>query len=346
MIQIVTTYHFLFSFTIFFFQHENLKNNKNPKISKRSPKIPIPNEGIKRKFHSFFSTSHCETERDRETYYRLSKDRKLEREEEDQTGGEKGKERRGEERRNGHVRECLAVRSGRNSGGRDGIAGGVSGKASLRAGATWSHEVLPDHAVSPPPHLRGRLSPRLRWRPPPLLVHQALPRLSRSPFSLSHSFAVGVCFRVLGFGCCCCDISHIHTYRSCFPSIRVLQLELEHSAFVFLFWNFYVWWNFEFRASEFFEELGRCFTELGFCCCQVIGIQCLESLNSSWSVLGFVVIAFQGLGLMVVPLLNCGRCVLMSANGNPFTYKLVLIFRLGGILNFHISFQVCFSNLK
>ena len=96
MIQIVTTYHFLFSFTIFFFQHENLKNNKNPKISKRSPKIPIPNEGIKRKFHSFFSTSHCETERDRETYYRLSKDRKLEREEEDQTGGEKGKERRGE----------------------------------------------------------------------------------------------------------------------------------------------------------------------------------------------------------------------------------------------------------
>ena len=187
MIQIVTTYHFLFSFTIFFFQHENLKNNKNPKISKRSPKIPIPNEGIKRKFHSFFSTSHCETERDRETYYRLPKDRKLEREEEDQTGGEKGKERRGEERRNGHVRECLAVRSGRNSGGRDGIAGGVSGKASLRAGATWSHEVLPDHAVSPPPHLRGRLSPRLRWRPPPLLVHQALPRLSRSPFSLSLS---------------------------------------------------------------------------------------------------------------------------------------------------------------
>lgn len=85
--------------------------------------------------------------------------------------------------------------------------------------------------------------------------------------SLFHSFAVGVCFRVLGFGCCCCDISHIHTYRSCFPSIRVLQLELEHSAFVFLFWNFYVWWNFEFRASEFFEELGRCFTELGFCCC-------------------------------------------------------------------------------
>ena len=96
MIQIVTTYHFLFSFTIFFFQHENLKNNKNPKISKRSPKIPIPNEGIKRKFHSFFSTSHCETERDRETYYRLPKDRKLEREEEDQTGGEKGEERREE----------------------------------------------------------------------------------------------------------------------------------------------------------------------------------------------------------------------------------------------------------
>ena len=112
--------------------------------------------------------------------------------------------------------------------------------------------------------------------------------------SLSHSFAVGVCFRVLGFGCC--DISHIHTYRSCFPSIRVLQLELEHSAFVFLFWNFYVWWNFEFRASEFFEELGRCFTELGFCCCQVIGIQCLESLNSSWSVLGFCCYSFLGFG--------------------------------------------------
>ena len=158
---------------------------------------------------------------------------------EDQSG-EKGKERKGKERRNGHVRECLAVRSGRNSGGRDGIAGGVSGKASLRAGATWSHEVLPDHAGSPPPHLRGRLSPRLRRRPPPFLVHQALPRLPRSPFSLSlsHSFAVGVCFRVLGFGCC--DISHIHTYRSCFPSIRVLQLELEHSAFVYLFWNLQV----------------------------------------------------------------------------------------------------------
>lgn len=87
---------------------------------------------------------------------------------------------------NGVVRERFAVRSGRHSGGRNGITGGSPGAPGLRPCPPWPHQILPHNPSSPPTRLRGRLAPILRWRPPSCLVHQALPRLPRSdPLSLS-----------------------------------------------------------------------------------------------------------------------------------------------------------------
>ena len=89
------------------------------------------------------------------------------------------RERERESLDDGVVRECAVVRSWRHSGGGHGAAGGVPGEARIRAGVAWSHQVLPHHSRPPPPHVRGRLAQILRWRSPPCLVHQALPRMSR-----------------------------------------------------------------------------------------------------------------------------------------------------------------------
>lgn len=81
---------------------------------------------------------------------------------------------------NGVVHERVAVRSGGHSGGRDGVAGGLSGETGLRACPPGSHQVLFAHPGPAPTRLRGYLAPILRRRPPPRLVHQALPRVPRS----------------------------------------------------------------------------------------------------------------------------------------------------------------------
>ncbi|XP_038711685.1 alpha/beta hydrolase domain-containing protein WAV2-like isoform X2 [Tripterygium wilfordii] len=74
------------------------------------------------------------------------------------------------------------LRSGRDSGGGDGVVGGVSGEAGVCAGVAWSLQVIRYHTRPPPSPIRRRLAPILRWRPPPCLVYQGLPRLSRSNY--------------------------------------------------------------------------------------------------------------------------------------------------------------------
>lgn len=96
-------------------------------------------------------------------------------------GPESEKEReRAKTQGNGVVRERVAVWRGGDSGGRDSVAGGLSGEAGLRAGPPGSHQVLPGHPGPAPTPLRGYLAPILRRRPPPLMVHQALSRVPRS----------------------------------------------------------------------------------------------------------------------------------------------------------------------
>jgi hypothetical protein len=118
-------------------------------------------------------------------------------------GPESEKEReRAKTQGNGVVRERVALRSGGDNGGRDGVAGGLSREAGLRAGAPWSHQVLPDHPGPAPTPLRGYLAPILRRHPPPRLVHQALPRVPRSdPNPISFFFDIQEIRACEGFSC-------------------------------------------------------------------------------------------------------------------------------------------------
>ena len=82
-------------------------------------------------------------------------------------------------RGNGDVRERVVLRSRRDSRRRRGAARCLPGEARLRPGSPRFIEVLSHHSRQAQSHLRGRLASVLRWRAPPLLVHQNVPRLSR-----------------------------------------------------------------------------------------------------------------------------------------------------------------------
>lgn len=81
---------------------------------------------------------------------------------------------------NGVIRRRLAVRSGRNSGSRHGIAGGISGEAGLCPCPPGPHQVLSHHTSSSPSQIRGRLAQILRRCSSSCLVHQTLSRVPRS----------------------------------------------------------------------------------------------------------------------------------------------------------------------
>lgn len=83
-------------------------------------------------------------------------------------------------RQHGVVRECIVVRSGWHSDGRDGTVGGFPREACLRSGSAGSDQILLDYPVPAPAYLRGCLAPILWWRSSPRLVHQAFSRLPRS----------------------------------------------------------------------------------------------------------------------------------------------------------------------